>query len=132
MRDYAFATETLKPAAAFPAAFVPEEVPRFAYRAYHCVPASEGPEFTDLDLLVIAGLNARIDMRALARLRSFASRAAADLDLAHTMQPDFLLLTRDEVGDDPPPGSAGWRLRPGDGHGDADAEYRPRPQDAAS
>ena len=110
IREYAFATETLKPDADFPDAFAPEEVPRFAYRVYDCIPASEGPGFTDLDLLVVTGLNARIDMRALARLRSFADRAAADLELAHTMQPDFLHLTRDEVGNNPQPGSAGWHL----------------------
>ncbi len=104
------ATETLTPGAGFAGAFASEEVPRFAYRAYDCIPASEGSEFTDLDLLVTAGLNARIDMRALARLRSFAGRAAADLDLAHTMQPDFLDLARDEVGNNPLPGSAGWHL----------------------
>lgn len=35
---------------------------------------------------------------------------AADLDRAHILQPDFLHLTRDEVGKKPPAGSAGWHL----------------------
>jgi Family of unknown function (DUF6308) len=107
---YAFDTQTVEPTAGFRAAFAPQVVPRFAYRTYDCVAASDGPEFSDLDLLVSAGLNARIDMRAFARLRSFADRAARDLDHAHASQPDFLRLTREEVGNDPPTGSAGWYL----------------------
>jgi hypothetical protein len=107
---YAFDTETVEPAAGFRDIFSPQVVPRFAYRTYDCIAASDGPGFTDLDLLVSAGLNARIDMRAFARLRNFADRATGDLDRAHAIQPDFLRLTRDEVGDDPPQGSAGWYL----------------------
>jgi hypothetical protein len=85
---YAFDTETVEPTARFRDVFTRQVVPCFAYRTYDCVTASDGPGFTDLDLLVSAGLNARIDMRALARLRSFADRAAGDLDRAHTIQPD--------------------------------------------
>ena len=107
---YAFDTETVEPTAEFRDVFTQQVVPYFAYRTYDCVTASDGPGFTDLDLLVSAGLNARIDVRAFARLRNFADRAAADLDRAHASQPDFLRLTREEVGDDPPEGSAGWYL----------------------
>lgn len=46
----------------FPDAFASHTVPRYAYRAYDCVPASDGSRFSDLDLLVTAGLNARVDM----------------------------------------------------------------------
>jgi hypothetical protein len=74
------------------------------------VPAADGSSFSDLDLLVSARLNARIDMRTFARLRSFGDRAAAHLDRAHAMQPDFLQLSRDQVGDTPPEASAGWHL----------------------
>jgi hypothetical protein len=91
-------------------AFAPHPVPRYAYRTYDCVPTSDGPGFTDLDLLVTAGLNARIDMTTFVRLRSFADRAADHLDAAHRLQPDFLQLDRDEVGDDPAEGSGGWHL----------------------
>jgi hypothetical protein len=110
VREYAFATVPIVADARFPDAFEPHEVPKYAYRAYDCVPASPGRRFSDLDLLVGAGLNARIDMAAFVRLRSFADRAAGYLDIAHRRQPDFLQLTRDEVGDDPPEGSAGWHL----------------------
>jgi Family of unknown function (DUF6308) len=110
VREYAFGTVMIDPDPLFPGAFASHTVPRYAYRTYDCVPASDGARFSDLDLLVIAGLNARIDMTAFARLRSFADRAADHLDTAHRMQPDFLRLHRDEVGDDPPEGSAGWHL----------------------
>jgi hypothetical protein len=66
----------VEPAARFRDVFTPQAVPRFAYRTYDCVLASDGPGFTDLDLLVSTGLNARIDMPAFARLRNFADRAA--------------------------------------------------------
>lgn len=110
VREYAFGTVTIDPDLRFPGAFAPHTVPRYAYRTYDCVPASDGPGFNDLDLLVTAGLNARIDVATFVRLRSFADRAADHLDAAHQLQPDFLQLDRDEVGDDPPQGSAGWHL----------------------
>jgi hypothetical protein len=110
VREYAFGTVTIDPDPQFPGAFAPHTVPRYAYRTYDCIPASDGPGFSDLDLLVTAGLNARIDMTTFVRLRSFADRAADHLDAAHHLQPDFVRLHRDEVGDDPPEGSAGWHL----------------------
>ncbi len=108
--EYAFGTVPIDPDPRFPGAFAPHTVPRYAYRTYDCVLASDGPGFSDLDLLVTAGLNARVDMTTFARLRSFADRAAGHLDAAHQMQPDFLRLRRDEVGDDPAKGSTGWYL----------------------
>ena len=110
VREYAFGTVTVDPDPRFPGAFAPHAVPRYAYRTYDCVPASDGPGFTDLDLLVTAGLNARIDMTAFVRLRSFADRAAEHLDAAYQLQPDFLRLPREEVSDDPPKETAGWYL----------------------
>jgi len=108
--EYAFDTVVIDSDPRFPGAFASHTVPRYAYRTYDCVPVSDGARFSDLDLLVIAGLNARIDMTTSARLRSFADRAADHLDAAHRMQPDFLQLHRDDVGDGPPEGSAGWHL----------------------
>lgn len=107
---YAFSTEAIAPSQDFPEAFAPHEVPRYGYRTYDCVPASSGPEFTDLDLLVSAGLNADLDVHTLHRLRSFANRAAGHLHLAHRRQPSFLDLTWDELSWDPPKESAGWHL----------------------
>lgn len=110
VRKYAFDTVVIGPDARFLGAFPSHTVPRYAYRTYDCVPTSDSARFSDLDLLVIAGLNARVDMTAFARLRSFADRAAGHLDAAHRMQPDFLQLDRGDVGDDPPEGGAGWHL----------------------
>lgn len=110
VRKYAFDTVVIGPDRRFPGAFASQTVPRYAYRTYDCVPASEGARFSDLDLLVIAGLNARVDVATSARLRSFADRAADHLDAAYRLEPDFLRLHRDEVGDGPPEGSAGWHL----------------------
>ncbi len=107
---YAFATELLQPRPGFPEAFPAQVVPRYAYRTYDCIPAWPGPDFTDLDLLVTAGLNAGITVSVLVRLRSFADRAAGLLDTAYQMQPDFRSLRRDQVGTSPPQGSAGWHL----------------------
>ena len=110
VQEYAFATVTVVPGLRFPGTFEPHEVPRYAYRTYDCVPASPGAGFSDLDLLVSAGLNARIDMPALARLRSFTDRAAAPLERAHRQQPDFLRLTPDDLIDDPATGTTGRYL----------------------
>jgi hypothetical protein len=110
VQEYAFDTMTIGPNPQFPGAFAPHTVPRYAYRTYDCVPASDGPGFSDLDLLVTAGLNARMDMTTIVRLRSFAERTADHLDAAHRLQPDFLRLSRDEVSDHPPGRSAGWHL----------------------
>lgn len=111
VREYAFATDLVTADARFPEAFEPHEVPRYAYRTYDCVPASEGPEFNDLDLFVGAGLNADLDVATITRLRSFADRAAMHLHRAHQLQPDFLHMSRVELGDDPPTDSAGWHLQ---------------------
>jgi hypothetical protein len=107
---YEFSTETIEPTARFADAFAPQAVPRFGYRTYDCVPASPGRRFSDLDLYVVNGLNARTGMAELARLRSFADRAAGHLDVAYRMQPDFLRLTWVELGDNPTGASAGWHL----------------------
>jgi Family of unknown function (DUF6308) len=119
---YAFDVGALNPKRRYKGTFPEESVPMYAYRTYDCIPASSGSSFSDLDLLVTAGLNARIDMRAVARLRSFADRAAGDLDTAHRMQPDFRKLLRSEVGNQPPNGSAGWYLRRAWQHGMATPE----------
>jgi hypothetical protein len=52
--EYASATETIgpDPDPRFRDAFAPHTVPRYAYRTYDCVPVSEGPEFSDLDVAV--------------------------------------------------------------------------------
>jgi hypothetical protein len=65
------------------------------------VAASPGPELTDLDVLIVVGLNLRVDVSILVRLRSFADRAAKSLEQAQQRQSDFRKLTVDELGDEP-------------------------------
>ncbi len=108
--EYAFGTVQITPDPHFPSAFAPHEVPRFAYRAYDCILPTAGPQFSSLDLFVTAGLNARVDMKTVVRLRSFADRAAGHLDAAHQLQTDFLRLCRREISNEPPAGTAGWHL----------------------
>jgi hypothetical protein len=55
VREYAFGTVMIDPDRRFPRPFASHTVPRYAYRTYDCVPASDGARFSDLDLLVTAG-----------------------------------------------------------------------------
>lgn len=105
---YASATETVRPDPGD--AFAPHEVPQYAYRTYDCVPASSDPSFSDLDLYVAAGLDARVDVATIARLRSFADRAAGPLEQARRSGRPFWDLDPDEIGDAPPPGTVGAHL----------------------
>jgi hypothetical protein len=101
VRGYMCETEEIVPKSRFAGAFKAEQVPRFAYRTYDCVAASPGPELTDLDVLIVVGLNLRVDVSILVRLRSFADRAAKSLEQAQQRQSDFRKLTVDELGDEP-------------------------------
>ena len=92
VREYAFATVPLKAIDRFSNEFEPHRVPAYAYRTYDCIPASPGAQFSDLDVLIGAGPNARLDVRAVVRVRSFVDRSARYLDLAHARQPDFYKL----------------------------------------
>lgn len=65
---------------------------RWAYASYDCIPASPGPELSDLDLLVASGLNSRLDVASV----------------------NSLLDVRDEVSEalrEIPPGLRFWDLR---------------------
>jgi hypothetical protein len=110
VESYALATREIAPKKRWADAFEVEQIRLSGYWTYDCVPPSEGVLFSDLDLLVTAGLNARVDARTVALLRSFADRAAEHLDAAHTAQPDFLDYSRDELGGDPPADTAGRYL----------------------
>jgi hypothetical protein len=52
-----------------------ELAPRWAYRTYDCMPASPGPDFSDLDILVAAGLNGELDVAAIGALQLATRRA---------------------------------------------------------
>ncbi len=47
-------------------------VSRWGYSTYDCVPASPGSDLTDADMLVPAGLNGEVDLKALAGMRAVA------------------------------------------------------------
>ena len=80
VRAYVCETAVLCPKPGYSDVFDPADVPRFAYRTYDCVPASPGPGPSDLDVLVVAGLDLRVDAKTFVRLRSFADRAATPLE----------------------------------------------------
>jgi Family of unknown function (DUF6308) len=90
------------------------QLPVWAYRTYDCVPASDGNDFSDLDVLVLSGLNVRLTAGAIAQLRWAASRAAKPLGharrLAARSNCSFWDLPEYEIADDPPEGGIGAYL----------------------
>ncbi len=111
---YAFGTDVVAPRAG-PSRYrsygtrpKPAQVPLWAYRSYDCVQPSDGPDASDMDLFVAAGLNSRVDVQLLSRLQIFAPGAFAELakiDRAQTfwdVPPAHLVR--------PPQGSVGWHL----------------------
>ncbi len=87
-----------------------ELAPRWGYRTYDCVPASPGPDFSDLDILVAAGLNGELDVAAIGALHLASRRAAPYLAQAAGRGQEFGRLTLAELADNPPAGTAGWLL----------------------
>lgn len=114
---YAFGTREIRPSPqkAYRAAFEPETAPIWAYRTYDCLPPPEGEEFSDLDVLVAAGLNGRVGADSVAALKLAVRRAAKPLNLAVCAARDrgdltFADLDREELGNNPPEGSIGRYL----------------------
>ena len=87
-----------------------ERAPRWAYRTYDCVPASPGPDFSDLDIMVAAGLNGELDVAAIGALHLATRRAGPYLAQAAGRGQEFGRLTLGELADNPPAGTAGWLL----------------------
>ena len=87
-----------------------EQAPRWGYRTYDCIPASPGPEFNDLDILVAAGLNGRLDVSAIGALRTATRRAGSLLATAAARGQVFSSLSLAELADDPPSGTTGRLL----------------------
>lgn len=116
---YAFGTRQLRPSPqkVFSGAFEQELAARWGYRTYDCIPASEDTEFTDLDILVAAGLNGRLGVDSVAALKLATERAAGPVAAAATAVAaraanggpilTFADLASDELADDPPEGSIG-------------------------
>jgi len=87
-----------------------ERAPRWGYRTFDCVPASPGPDFSDLDILVAAGLNGELDVAAIGALQLATRRAAPYLAEAADRGQEFGRLTLAELADNPPAGTTGWLL----------------------
>jgi Family of unknown function (DUF6308) len=87
-----------------------ELAPRWGYRTYDCVPASPGPDFSDLDILVAAGLNGELDVDAIGALQLATRRAAPYLAAAADRGQEFTELTLAELSDNPRAGTTGWLL----------------------
>jgi hypothetical protein len=117
---YAFGTREIRPSPkAFSGAFEQELASRWGYRTYDCIPASEDNEFTDLDILVAAGLNGRLGVDSVAALKLATGRAAESVAAAAKAVAvaaraandgaslSFADLASDELGGDPPEGTIG-------------------------
>jgi hypothetical protein len=87
-----------------------EMAPRWGYRTYDCVPASPGPDFSNLDILVAAGLNGQLDVDAIGALQIATRRAAPYLAQAADRRQAFCELTLAELSDSPQAGTEGWLL----------------------
>jgi Family of unknown function (DUF6308) len=90
--------------------FGKEHTPKWGYRTFDCIPASPGAEFSHLDILVAAGLNAQLDVDAINALRLATRRAQPYLAAAAERERAFTELSLAELADEPPPGSTGWLL----------------------
>lgn len=90
--------------------FRPELAARWGYRTYDCMPASAGDEFSDLDIVVAAGLNGQLNISAVGALQMAVRRAAPWLAEAAHAGTDFADLPRGHLGDDPAQGTVGWSL----------------------
>jgi hypothetical protein len=107
---YAFGMRVIEPDRKMAGVFQPEQVPRWGYRTYDCIPASAPDDFSDLDILVAAGLNGQLDVRAVGALRAAVKRASPWLAEAALSRTDFADLPWHELSDYPPPDSVGWAL----------------------
>jgi hypothetical protein len=83
------------------------EAPKWGYKTYDCVPASQGPEFSDLDIFVAAGLNAQLNVSAVGALQVAVRGVGKDLAQAASHQREFADLSMEELSDDPPRESTG-------------------------
>ncbi|MGY1827030.1 DUF6308 family protein [Blastococcus sp. SYSU DS0541] len=84
----------------------------YAYRVYDCVPPSDDDEFAWLDVLVVDGINGKMDQNAITALRHAADRAWPHVRTAiqRAGGRSFWDLDEVEVGRTPPPGTTGAAL----------------------
>ncbi len=86
------------------------QVHRYGYHSYDCVPATQGKGMSDIDLLVVNGLNARLGVKELENLRDAAERAAVYGHQAAERGKSFWELDDRELSDAPPAGTVGEQL----------------------
>ncbi len=88
------------------------KVRAYAYRVYDCVLPSEDEEFAWLDVLVVDGINGKMDQSAITALKDAADRAWPHVRTAMERADGraFWELPEPEVGRTPPPGSTGNAL----------------------
>jgi hypothetical protein len=97
---YAFADRPVRTATA----------PKWGYRTYDCIQAGPGPGFEPTDILVPAGLNGRLDVKAIGALQGVMPRVKPLMAEAASRAPDFTGLELSELADRPPSGSVGSLL----------------------
>jgi len=120
---YAFGTREVRPSPkAFSGAFEQELAPRWGYCTHDCIARSDDTEFTDLDVLVAAGLNGRLGVDSVAALKLATGRAAGSVAAAAKIvavaaraandgvRLSFADLASNELAGDPPEGSIGALL----------------------
>lgn len=88
------------------------KVRAYAYRVYDCVPPSEDDEFAWLDVLVVDGINGKMDQKAITALKDAADRAWPHVRTAIRRAEGraFWELPEDEVRRTARPGTAGKAL----------------------
>lgn len=88
------------------------KVRAYAYRVYDCVPPSEDDKFAWLDVLVVDGINGKMDQTAITALRDAADRAWPHVRTAIERADGraFWDLPEEEAGRTPPPGTTGEAL----------------------
>jgi hypothetical protein len=87
-----------------------DQAPKWGYKTFDCIPASPGPDFSDLDIFVADGLNAQLNVNAVGALQVATRRAAGDLARAASLRRQFVDLPLEELSDNPPPETTGWLL----------------------
>ena len=88
------------------------KVRAYAYRVYDCVLPSEDQEFAWLDVLVVDGINGKMDQAAITALKDAGGRAWPHVRTAieRAAGRAFWDLPEEEVGRTPPPGTTGAAL----------------------
>ena len=85
-------------------------VPRWAYRAYDCIPADPSPGLQGIDLFVADGIDAQMRGRTLASMLSVVREVSAQLEALDQMRVPFWELDRHEVAEQPARDDRAWPI----------------------